>query len=340
MTLPRISVVMGVYNARKTVRAAVDSLLGQTFEDFELIIVDDGSNDGTSEILAKAAKEDRRIRIIRQTNAGLTRALSRGCDAATGMYLARQDADDVSFADRFRLQVAALESEPSAVLATCWVEDRTSDGVLLDVWREREHTVRLDCGEVRSTFGIAAHGSVLMRRDVLQAVGGYRNCFYYAQDSDLWLRMAEAGSLCVVPEVLYRRISGLNCISSRYGSLQSRFYRLAEECFRARQAGRDETPLLEQARQLSEHSHARRNEPVSRRDRATSLKLLASRLSDRDATGANRYLLAALKTDPLNLRSWYALCKNNARSVGRRLRPNRHGAADVGSQVSKEGAPA
>src|SRR4029077_2278949 len=107
-----ISVVMGVYNGASTLAPTLDSILAQTERDFECIVVDDGSTDGTPEILARYGSRDGRIRLIHQQNAGLTRALTAGCAAARGVYIARHDAGDLSDPRRFELQKQALDADP------------------------------------------------------------------------------------------------------------------------------------------------------------------------------------------------------------------------------------
>lgn len=315
---------MGVWNAVETVERAVRSILDQSLSDFEFVIIDDGSTDETPAILEGMQRNDRRITVARQENAGLTRSLATGCAVATGKYIARQDADDVSLPDRLLRQVEALERRPTSVLATCWVEDATPEGTVCEVYRELRHVVPLRSGEDWVMTGIAAHGSVLMRRDALTAAGGYRDCFYFAQDSDLWLRLAELGEFSVVPEVLYRRVFRTDCISSRFGTFQSEFCDLAQQAFRARRTGTPEEPFLAQARRLAAECRVLRNRKATGTDRATSLLLVASRLAEQEPRQANRYLLQALRNDPLHLRSWKALLKCNAswllRSARSRLR--------------------
>src|SRR5438309_11131114 len=111
--MPAISVVMGVYNGASTLAATLDSILGQTEGDFECIVVDDGSTDATAAVLDEYASRDPRIRVIRQANAGLTRALIAGCASARGTYIARHDAGDLSDARRFALQRRTLDADSS-----------------------------------------------------------------------------------------------------------------------------------------------------------------------------------------------------------------------------------
>src|SRR5258706_542650 len=114
-----ISVVMGVYNGASTLESTLDSILGQTERDFEFIVVDDGSTDATPAILEAYAARDSHIRVIRQENAGLTRALMAGCAAARGVYIARHDAGDLSHPRRFEIQKRALDADAGIVFASC-----------------------------------------------------------------------------------------------------------------------------------------------------------------------------------------------------------------------------
>lgn len=310
---PTVSVVMGVYNAERTLSAAVESILSQSFTDFELIVVNDGSTDKTQEILADFARRDARVRVVTQTNQGLTRSLILGCELATGRYIARQDADDVSMPDRFRQQVALLEEAPTAVLVTCWVEDVSPEGVSCAVHKELRHSLRLSSGVDHQLTGIAAHGSVLMRRSSLMDAGGYRACFYYAQDSDLWLRLSHCGSFRIAPVVLYQRTIGIGSISFRFSSAQSRFCELAQECFRTTLDGGSERMLVSEAEQLASECRQRRSEDAPPSEAATSLLLIASQLFSHNPKVAREYLWKAIRTYPLHWRSWKALVCNSLR---------------------------
>src|SRR5262245_10874644 len=120
MTAPVVSVVIGTYNDAGCLSAAIDSIRAQTFGDWELIVVNDGSTDGTAALLDRYAAADHRISVILQANAGLTQALIRGCAAARGAYIARQDADDISYPLRLQRQVEALAAKPDVGLVSCW----------------------------------------------------------------------------------------------------------------------------------------------------------------------------------------------------------------------------
>src|SRR5688572_25740567 len=113
---PTVSVVMTVYNTERYVREAVESILGQTFRDFEFIIIDDGSTDSAPAILREYADRDPRIRLVSRPNTGIVRAANEGIALARGNYLARMDSDDVALPHRFEKQVRYLNEHPACVL--------------------------------------------------------------------------------------------------------------------------------------------------------------------------------------------------------------------------------
>src|SRR5882724_11073612 len=113
--MPLVSCILPVFNGALYLEEAIHSVLGQTFRDFELIIIDDGSTDTTAEIIAQAAKIDHRVISLRQANAGIVSALNNGLRCATGKYVARMDADDISLPQRFAFQVSYLDSHPDCV---------------------------------------------------------------------------------------------------------------------------------------------------------------------------------------------------------------------------------
>lgn len=311
---------MGVYNAEDTLRRAVDSILTQTFRDFEFIIVNDGSVDGTSEILGEYAKADSRVRVIDQPNQGLTRSLVMASELARGAYLARQDADDISLPERLQKQVEILESDPGCVLVTSWVEDVSPEGVVCNLHQSLTHRVRIKSQDEVEMTGIAAHGSVMMRREEFEKTGGYRPCFYYAQDSDLWLRLSLCGRFLVAPCVLYRRVIGTGSISSRFRQAQSRFCELAQESYRAVRAGASDAPVVASAEQLASECRQQRGQSTSRYETATSLLLLAAQLMKSDPQLGQAYLWRAFCTCPLHAGTLKAILLSQIPSLRRIIR--------------------
>lgn len=204
---PVISVVLPVYNCAQYVGEAVQSILDQTFTDFELIIIDDGSTDQTPDVLREY--RDPRIRRITQSNQGLAATLNRGIGLARGGYIARQDADDISLPERFHKQILYLESHPTCALVGTWAE----------IWQERERTERRHrhpCESSTLKFELLfnnpfVHSSVVLRKTALDRVGGYApDGFPQTGDYELWSRIAHEYDVGNVPEIfqIYREVGG------------------------------------------------------------------------------------------------------------------------------------
>jgi len=182
---PTVSVVMAVYNEEKYVSMAIESILEQTFSDFEFLIVDDGSTDRTSEIVDGYAKSDNRVRLLtNKKNMGLPASLNKGIEAARGEYIARMDADDKSLPGRFERQVKYLDSNPETHVIGCQVRVIGANGEYFGY--RRFSAGPRSPNEMKQTGPKVAHPSVMMRRSSVISVGKYRESFKYAQDLDLW----------------------------------------------------------------------------------------------------------------------------------------------------------
>lgn len=197
---------MTVYNGERYLHAALDSILAQTFADFELIVIDDASTDGSSAILDNY--DDRRImRLTNDTNFGLTRSLNRGLDAARGRYIARMDADDISLPKRFEVQVAYLDTHSQTGLVSMEMQTIDEDGMPLP----RPTTYEIMAGPYFHWSmlwrNLIVHPTVMMRRAVLEThYLRYDEAYRTAQDYDLWLQLAEYAGVAKLPDVglLYR----------------------------------------------------------------------------------------------------------------------------------------
>jgi glycosyltransferase involved in cell wall biosynthesis len=247
MNQPEVSVVMSVYNNADTLPAALQGILSQEGVALEFIVVDDGSTDASASILDEAARQDARLRVVHTANEGLTRALVRGCGMAAAPWIARQDADDVSLPGRLKAQLALAMATESLVLVGCGAHGITAEGDRVvetlppqDV-AEATHRVLVE-GQA-----ISPHGTILFHRDAYETVGGYRRAFYYAQDIDLTIRLAERGGVAAVPRVLYEYRLSPSAISGTQGEMQRAFYRLIREGQALRQRGESEAAVLEQA---------------------------------------------------------------------------------------------
>lgn len=203
---PMISVIMPVYNTERYVLAAAESVLGQTFGEFEFIIIDDGSTDGTSAILQRIAEADRRVRLIPQPNAGITPTLNTAIGLARGKYLARMDADDVCLPQRFQLQIDYLEAHPEVLALGTQIERTDPDGAPLCTSAFPLSHAEIDAallGKVQERWPLA-HPTMMIRTDAVRRVGGYDDQFVAGEDRDLWLRLSEIGELANLDEVLLR----------------------------------------------------------------------------------------------------------------------------------------
>ena len=204
---PAVSVLLPVYNAQRYLPAAVESVLGQTFKDFELIAVDDGSTDRSKEVLDRYAAADPRMRVISRPNAGLVASLNEALAIARGHFIARMDADDIALPDRFAKQVDYLTAHPECVLLGSHVITMDSDGYLISPMPDIAfgHD-RIDSALLRRGWPMV-HPTVMMRADALRAAGAYRAETWPYEDHDLFLRMAEVGRVENLPDVLlhYRK---------------------------------------------------------------------------------------------------------------------------------------
>ena len=199
---PTISVVMSAFNNAEFVDAAIESVLGQSFFDFELIVIDDGSTDGTGELLQQFADSDCRVRLIRRENRGLTVSLNEGLALARGEFVARMDADDVALRDRFERQLACLRAHADCVLLGSAVTLIDPCGVEVVRGGHVAGHDAIDAALLAGEGSSVYHPSTMMRRDALARVGGYRPDYNGAEDLDLFLRLAEVGRVENLPDAL------------------------------------------------------------------------------------------------------------------------------------------
>jgi hypothetical protein len=233
---------MPVHNAGPYLDASIESVLTQTFTDFELVVLDDRSTDGSAGQLRDWAKRDSRIRLVESpVRLGLPRGSDRVVRESWATVCARMDADDVSCPARLAAQWEALEANPDATLVGTLWEGIDARGRLVRP-RDRWRLTR------RSSFAPFPHGSIMFRREAFEAVGGYRVACDYWEDLDLYLRMATRGRILVVPEALYRyRFHSASRLGGPIEPDEERAAELMLRCLAVRRAGGDYTPLAEQA---------------------------------------------------------------------------------------------
>ena len=186
---PKISIVTSIYNGEKYLDKSIHSMLNQTFENFEFIIVDDGSTDSTLQKIQKI--DDPRIRVISQKNQGQTQALINGIEQASGELIARIDADDYSMPDRLIRQVEFMDAYPEVVFCGSRFQELYND----DLAPQRAQFVQTN-SEIRniiSCFNPFAHSAVMFRRGAYLKVGGYDKKYIIGMDYDLWVRLMGIG---------------------------------------------------------------------------------------------------------------------------------------------------
>ena len=229
MSTPKVSIVCAYYNREDHVTDSIKSLLDQTYENFEIIVVNDGSTDSTLQKLEEF--KDKRLKIITQENAGFTKAILNAIDNADGEYLAIHGSGDTCHAERIAKQVDVLQNKEEVGIVACHVEDDSNTG-------DFTYTLQIPNGlpltETLMRQNIFEHGAVMLRRSVYEKVGGYRPFFIYAQDHDLWLRMSTVCDYHIVEEVLYRRFRRDDGVSRNTQKLliQTYLVKFAAYCLR------------------------------------------------------------------------------------------------------------
>ncbi len=215
---PRVSVVMSVYNGEKYLAQAIESILDQTFRDYEFIIIDDGSTDGTGVILRQYEEKDDRIQVYDQENKGLIASLNRGCRLAKGEFVARMDADDISLPQRFVTQVQYLDAHPEIGVLGTWMEFIAGAGSTKSKFIMPTSSGLLGWSLI---FGnCMAHPSIMMRRDIVERLGFYDPEALHVEDYDLWARAIAVTRIGNIPEVLLQRRVWEDMISLRHEDLQ------------------------------------------------------------------------------------------------------------------------
>ncbi len=324
---PTISVLMTAYNAQAYLARTLDSVLAQTFRDFEFVIVDDGSTDQTPEILAAYAARDPRIRLVTQANAGIPKAANAGLRQCRGEFVARIDADDVAHPDRLGVQLTYLRDRG---LVAC--------GTWHDLIDERGRFLKLLKTPVSDAAiqdaALKGHGSIcnptsMYRRQAFVDLGGYSEDLPVAEDLDCWLRLGEVGKLGNVPQGLMQYRLHSQSISEQKCELERRCAKLACERAWARRGieGRFEAG----------HMWRPGRDRTSRHFYAVEYGWWAFKSGE--SSTATSYGLRAVRLKPWNIAGWKLILAALRRPAGRKTESVGINSDDASSPSSFPGGP-
>ena len=201
MNIPLVSVLMPAYNAEKYISAAIGSVLDQSFTDFELIIVNDGSADDTEKIIRSFP--DERITLVNRENGGVAAALNTGLEKARGKYIARFDADDICYPDRLAVQFAFMEANPGYILIGSNADYITEGGDFIYHHHCFAYTNE-DLSERIHFYCPFIHSSVMYKREEVWQMGGYNTMAHTFEDYFLWVHLISKGKMANLPKSLIK----------------------------------------------------------------------------------------------------------------------------------------
>lgn len=291
---PTVSVLMPVHNGQLYLPQAVESVLSQTFKDFEFIAIDDGSTDDSLLILREYERRDSRVQVLSRPNTGIVGALNDGLELATGEFVARMDADDIALSERLAKQVAFLRAHPECVLVGSRVLLIDPEGAPIGEWATQTAHEDIDGGHLTLHWPMV-HPAVTMRRSIVMQLGGYRQQYNTLEDLDLFLRMAERGRLANLPDVLlhYRQHFGSTCFSRnrQQSDIREAIYR--ETCARRGMPEPASAPETFRAAPRSENAE---------RHRWAWMALESGHVST-----ARKHAFGLMRRVPLSIESWKLL---------------------------------
>ena len=282
---------MSVYNGTRYLNESIESIHNQTFTDWEFIIINDGSTDNSESIVQGWQNRDERIKLISREHKGLTISLNEGLSYAQGEYIARMDADDIALPDRFAKQVAFLDENPDHVAVGCRMLVIDPEGMPIFTCSKLTTHEEIDAAYMAGQAGIIGHPAVMIRRRVIESIGGYREQFTYAQDRDLFLRLAEVGKLANLPDTLMQFRLNAKSMGHTQRSEQKRCANLAT--IEAHQRRGLEPPIL---------SDSSSEPPKSISDLHRQWTWWA--LGSGNVATARKHALLALTRQPLAVESW------------------------------------
>ena len=227
--MPLVSVVIPAYNSESTILETVQSVLQQTLTDFELIVIDDGSTDGTLSILKQI--KDSRLNVFSYQNGGLATARNRGIERAAGQFVTFIDADDLWMPDKLEKQVAALQASPSAGVAYSWTKAMDHSGQRFYEGCSESYAGNVYAQLLRCNF-ITSGSNVMMTREAIASSGVFDSTLRYCEDWDYYLRIARSWPFACVPhyQILYRQTAG--SLSTNVSKMEEAYERVCDRAFK------------------------------------------------------------------------------------------------------------
>ena len=291
---PTISIVIGAYNAQRYLAQTLDTLLAQTLRDFELIVVDDGSEDCTFQILKQYEARDSRVRPIRIAHGGIVDAANAGLDAARSELIARADSDDIHMPDRLQKQFDYLNAHPEVVAVGSRMMVIEPYGSPLMASEHKLTHEEIEAELLRGDGWALPQPAAMLRRSVAMKVGAYRHDYPWSEDLDLFLRMAEVGRLANLPELLVKyRIHPGSTNWKKHDIQRGNKPRLIREAY-ASARGKPMPPDLKFSDEYKQPAVER------------YLSWVWMTLKDKNIYGARKHALAALKAAPFSTLTWRA----------------------------------
>ncbi len=290
---PKVSVVVGAYNAQRFLAQTLDSLLAQTFSDFELIVVDDGSTDRTFAILKEYQARDARVRPLQIPHGGIVDAANAGLAAARSDLIARADADDLYLPDRLQKQFDFLTAHPEVVAVGSRMQVIEPFGSPLRITDHKLTHEEIEAEFLRGSGWALPQPAAMLRKSAALKAGGYRHDYPYSEDFDLFLRLAEVGRLANLPDVLvkYRLHASSSNWKNSHTQMSNKPALLAE-------AYRRRGLMMPQGMKFPS---AWDQPPAAR-----YISWIWAALRDKNIRGARRHAWSALKCAPGSTLAWRA----------------------------------
>ena len=285
-----VSVVMPVYNTQRYLARAIESILGQTLQEFELIIIDDGSTDRSKQILEAYARRDGRIRLISRENKGISYTRNEGVNLAQSELIAVMDSDDIAHSHRLEMQCEYMSRHADCVALGSRVELIDAEGNAIREWSSEIEHAEIESAHLDGRSGAMCNPVTIVRREALQGVGGYDEELAGAEDFDLFLKLGEIGLLHNLPMVLLKYRQHVNSFGYDNRILQRQRMEIALRRAYARRG-------LKTPEHLRYRLNARSLGEIHRKWAWWALRA-------GNVATARKHALASLGTEPFSKQSW------------------------------------